>query len=208
MNRLALVGGIVLALALQPASAHAQWGFKIGGGVGIQTGDGSQFLSDGWNGQLGGAFKLPGKPMALTLEFNNAWANFNSAMEQQFGIPGGHQNIWSITGNIMLTPTRKQYYKGFNYYLIGGGGFFSRYAAIEGGTVTVPCYPGYWYYPCSGTVVLASQTDNGGGVNGGAGIGYNLGAGMLYVEARYYYAWLTGIDAAYVPVVFGFRFGW
>jgi len=204
MGRKWLVAAAALALTL-PCRAEAQWGMKIGGGVGIVTGQVSKYLNDGWNGQLGAVMRVPKKPFAFSFEFNNAWGGFNNTARQIF-THDGHQNIWSLTLNAMLMPVRKIHYRGFNYYLIAGGGFYSRYVAIEGGSVTVPCYPYYWY-PCSGTVVLASRTDNGFGVNGGAGIGYNYGQGMFYIESRYHYAWVNTVDAQVVPIVFGFRLG-
>ena len=206
MSRKWLVAAAALALVL-PCRAEAQWGMKIGGGIGILTGDVSKYLDDGWNGQLGAVMRVPKKPFGFTFEFNNAWGNVNSAGRAFLNGHDGHQNIWSLTLNAMLMPVRKIHYRGFNYYLIGGGGFYSRYLAVDGGSVVVPCYPYYWWYPCTGTVTLASRTDNGFGVNGGAAIGYNYGQGMFYIESRYHYAWLYQRDGQVVPIVFGFRLG-
>jgi hypothetical protein len=209
MRRLWLTAGLALILAALPSAASAQWGLKLGGGIGIITGQTSNALDDGWNGQIGAAFRVPKKPLGITFEFNNSWAGFNNALKQNVTQGhDGHQNIWSLTLNGMFTPVRKRYYKGPDYYLIGGAGFYSRYLAIEGGSVPVPCYPYYWWGYCSGTVILADHTDNAFGVNGGGGVGYNFGQGTLYLEARYHYAWMPGIDAQVVPIVLGFRFGW
>jgi len=207
MGRKWLVAAAVLALAL-PYRAEAQWGFKIGGGIGIITGPTADRLSDGWNGQLGAVMKIPKKPFGFSFEFNNSWSSFDNLKSNLGAATGGHQNLWSLTLNAMLMPVRKTYYKGFNWYLIAGGGFYSRYLSIDGGSVVVPCYPYYWWAACSGTVTLASRTDNGFGVNGGGGIGYNYGQGMFYIESRYHYAWLYQKDGQVVPIVFGFRLGW
>ena len=204
MRRIVGLGAACLALAGQPSAANAQWAFKLAGGIGIPMGDApngnsiSTYLNSGWTGQIGGAYRFPDKPFAFSLELGNTYNSFKDDF-----IVDGYQNVFAATVNFLLTPYHDLGYRGFIYYLIGGGGYYSRYVAINSvPSVPPPC----WWEPCS--VTVDSQTDNGFGVNGGVGVGYSVGPGTVFAEGRYHYAWTSGSATQYIPILLGYRFGW
>jgi hypothetical protein len=88
------------------------------------------------------------------------------------GVPGGNAHIYSVT----LEPTvHLNPHGSFGAYLIGGGGFYRRTIDFTAPTVeTVTLFNPFFgvVYPAAipATQILASYTQNKGGLNVGAGV--------------------------------------
>src|SRR5262249_43300552 len=108
--------------------------------------------------------------------------------------------------------------KKLGVYLIGGGGWYYRYSAINqeitvGSEVT--CEPSWlwWGFTCTSGTVTASQTirsSNSSAFGGNGGIGFTIRAGSppyrVYFESRYHYAPNKGISTQLITTTFGVRF--
>jgi hypothetical protein len=103
-------------------------------------------------------------------------------------------------------------------YVIGGGGWYYRYASVDKNYVVPPntvCQPiyGWWGYGCdpSGFVFSSTVAYKGtsvGGVNGGVGFTIAIGDSpwKFYTEARYHHAFNSTISTNVLPVTLGIRF--
>jgi len=209
------------AIPLRAQEKAQQSGFtmNIGGGIGVPLNPSARFAG------LGGAFQVGAGPRL----------NKHSSIIGEFmwhGLPpnrgafapivnpqvtnnsfGASVNLYALTANYMFHIEGHRY----GYYVIGGGGWYYRYAQLQNYTVApgTICSPSWdwWGYVCqSGLVptsnVLAARGVSSGGVNVGAGVTIRLtGAGLkFYMEARYHYSPQGGnISTQIVPVTFGIR---
>lgn len=126
------------------------------------------------------------------------------------GAPGGDIHTYSFTLQPMIhlkTAGR------WGFYVTGGGGYYRRtfeLTAPSVGQVTVfdPFFGFFYPAVVPVTQVLASRTQNKGGLNIGAGTEIRLSSGgrwRLFAEARYEYIYTSPLFTSYIPVTFGIR---
>ena len=124
----------------------------------------------------------------------------------------GHANLFTLTGNYRYRIQGKVW----GAYLIGGGGWYYRYAKLSRevdvgqGIVCGPSWE-FWGYGCVSGTVSQDQTLIS---TGSSAFGGNVGAGFtiritddgykFYVEARYHYAPTRNIATTLIPITLGF----
>jgi len=182
-----------------PALGPWPWNFDFGGGPTAITGS-NHSLESGSNFVFGGGYNYS-PSSGFVLEFMNSWLGVSDRVLQDNGAINGSGYIWSFTVN----PVWRFPISGpVGGYLIGGGGYYERQMRfIEPVQVFVPTFGGGFFAP---GLVTVRQTDDAGGLNGGAGITWNLGWGTkFFVEARYHYIFTSGHSTQLIPVTFGIR---
>jgi hypothetical protein len=213
--------GVFLSVPGYAQDSHS-FNWHIGGGIGVPLGTTSQFVGISGTFQSGagpnlsqhssivGEFLwqgLPPTPKVLAVVVNPLIAA---------GLPNSvstSTNLYALTANYMFRRGGDRY----GYYVIGGGGWYYRHAALNNytvapGTVCQPIWD-WWGYTCQAGFVstsntLATRGVSSGGVNGGVGITISLGDSGLkyYMEARYHYSPQGGrISTQIIPVTLGFR---
>jgi hypothetical protein len=208
MQRALWGGALLLALAAGPAAAQqGQWLLKLGAGWAPPLGSYNTFLNDGWQGQLGAAYRPRGGLVGASIEFTRSWNNIDDRYLASIGLPRGQSRLWSLTLNGIAGPFNRA--ARVQPYLIGGGGFYHRTVDFYGGTVAVPVAVPWWgavgFVPAN--TVLASFGDDAFGLNGGLGLVFPLRGGAgVFLEARYHYAWTSGTHSEVLPVIIGFAY--
>jgi len=205
----------VLTITLQ-AQDVPKLAFNIGGGISTPLNPTAQFAGTSGNFATGAGYNLD-KHNSLGAEFMWNGLPTNLSVLHPINAPFGSVNLYTLTGtyryhvdSISGSP--------FGLYVIGGGGWYYRYASVDknyiipGGTVCDPYYD-WWGYTCGPSNLLYTQTiaykgTNAGGVNAGAGftIRFSDSGWKFYVESRYHYAWSPRIPTTLIPVTFGIRF--
>ena len=226
---------IALLGALWTISVKAQssspFNLHIGGGIGVPLNSTANFAGISGTFQLGAGPNL-GPHSSIVGEFmwqglpptrNTLLPALNALCATSVGSSApcsiasisATNNLYALTANYMYHLDGRR----FGGYVIGGGGWYYRYAQLHNvtiapGTVCEPAWD-WWGYTCqngfiSTSNVLATKGVSSGGVNGGVGITIRLGAGdsdvKYYVEARYHYSPQGGrVSTQIVPVTMGLR---
>jgi outer membrane protein with beta-barrel domain len=186
--------------------------FNIGGGFGIPQSSVSDFSNIGGNFVIGAGVNS-GRGLGFNGEF--MWQDLPPKPEivALTGAPDGSARMYSVTGNLLLHSS-EQHRAGV--YGIGGIGWYHRSWELTRPTVSIGsvCLPSYvwWGVVCqnglvSSDAIINSGSSDGFGWNIGAGLTYRLGEShaKLYTEARFHYAYHTGINTKVLPIVFGLR---
>lgn len=126
----------------------------------------------------------------------------------------GHGELYMLTGNYRFELRGKT----LGTYFIAGGGLYHRTVSLSQPVTTgasISCEPTWewWGFSCSsGTVTanqtLASSSSTAPGLNGGFGFTVRVGDApyRVYLESRYHYAPMRGINTQLVTVTFGIRY--
>jgi hypothetical protein len=195
------------------AQSTSPFNLHIGGGVGAgpNLGPHSSIVGEFmWQG-------LPPTRNTLLPVVNALCATtvISSSAACSIGSISGSNNLYALTANYVYHVNGRLY----GAYVIGGGGWYYRYAQLHNATVApgTVCQPAWdwWGYTCqngfvSTTNVLATKGLSSGGVNAGIGFTIRLGPGdsnvKYYIEARYHYSPQGGQIATHIlPVTMGLR---
>jgi hypothetical protein len=161
------------------------YALEFGGGFNAPAGDKADIT---WGGQftVGGGYNFS-KRFALLAEYQFIDDKLPGAIIAEAGATGGHDHIWSLT----LDPVVSLFPKSANdVYITGGGGFYRKVTSFTDPEEEEYCS---YYYCGVGTVnaVVGHFSSNQGGFNIGGGYQRRMG-GMyldskmkLFVEARY-----------------------
>ena len=189
--------------------------FNMGGGISTPLNPTGQYAGTSGNFETGAGYKI-NRHSAIIGEFMWSGLPPNLFVLHPVSAPFGNINAYALTANYRYEFDRIQGSR-FGVYAIGGGGWYYRHTSIDKNFVVPPntaCLPvyGWWGYACdpSGFVVTQTVAFKGssvGGINGGVGftIGIADSPWKFYTEARYHYAFNSGIPTTIVPVTFGFR---
>jgi hypothetical protein len=210
---------ILTLLTLVPAiplfAENGTFTFNMGGGISTPLNPTGQYAGTSGNFETGAGYKI-NKRSSIIGEFMWSGLPPNLFILQPISAPSGSVNVYALTANYRYEFDRIHSSR-FGLYAIAGGGWYYRHASIDKNYVVPPntvCQPiyGYWGYACDPHGFVFSQTvaskgTSVGGVNGGVGfsIGIAESPWKFYTEARYHYAFNSGIATAVVPVTFGFR---
>jgi hypothetical protein len=209
---------LLAAAAVLPVCADdfSKGNFNIGGGVSTPLNPTANYAGVSGNFVAGGGYNLD-KHNAIIGEF--MWNGLPPSIRLFHPINGltGSVNLYSITANyrFQVERIRKSH---FGAYVIGGGGWYYRYASVDKNFVVPPntvCQPIYtwWGFACDSngyvySAQIAWKGQSAGGVNAGTGFTIKLSdtGWKFYVESRYHYAWHNRIPSTVVPVTFGLRY--
>jgi len=232
---LVVIGLLVLLFAGSARADEAQespFNFHIGGGIGVPLNPTATFSGISGTFQVGagpnlnkhssivGEFMWQGLPpnrnallpVVNSLCLLNVINSVTSPVCSVASI-NATDNLYTLTANYEYRVEGER----FGYYVIGGGGWYYRFAQLKNftaapGTVCAPAWD-WWGYTCqSGFIstnsVLVSKGVSSGGVNAGVGITLRVTQSGIkfYVEARYHYSPQGGrVSTQIIPVTFGFR---
>jgi opacity protein-like surface antigen len=126
------------------------------------------------------------------------------------GTPGGDIHTYSATLQPMVhfkTGGR------WGFYVTGGGGYYRRTfeltaPSVAQATIFDPFFGFFYPVVVPVTQVVASRSQNKGGLNIGAGTEIRLSSGSrwrLFGEARYQYIYTSPRGTSFLPVTFGIR---
>jgi hypothetical protein len=212
---LVLYGALVMgAVTVTARDARAQWyygpefdarpvHFGISGGVAVPTGSFSNDFNTGWS--VGGNVAIPlgyKSPVWLQFDFDHSQYGANNSTLNNFGANNGWAAMNSATANVVLNLVQSYGRRPapITPYLIGGGGFYSRYVELNNYAPTGYCNPfycGYYGY------TRFARTDNVGGWDAGAGVRFVMRPVRLFIEARYNSALTSGGNTGFVPISVG-----
>lgn len=214
LGYLALDGVLLLVLAgarlCRGEDSFSRLTATIGSGVNTPIGQTSAFTHSGGTFAAGLGYRFDGDQSVL-LQYYFTGMPFNNAIADQLGFLKPSANLYSVTANYKREFRRSG---ATRPYLIGGGGWYHRVAAIKrpAAISEILCSSGlaWWSLQClTGTVpldrVVAGSTSNALGFNAGAGLSRRIGksATHWYVEVRYHYAPYQGVSACTLPVMIG-----
>ena len=198
------------------AEDYSKVNFDIGGGISDPLNPTAKFVGVSGNFVAGAGYNL-NKSNSIIGEFMWSGLPTNLTAFHPVNAPFGNVNLYTITANY-----RHSFDKiggsPFGVYLIGGGGWYYRYATVDKNFVVPPstvCQPIYtwWGYGCDPngfvfTATIAAKGVSSGGVNAGAGFTIRLSDSgwKFYVESRYHYGFSANIPTTLIPVTFGIRF--
>ena len=198
------------------AQDYPKLNFNLGGGISTPLNPTGKYVGVNGNFVVGGGYNID-KSNSIIGEFMWSGLPPNRFVLHPVNAPFGNINLYTLTANYRYHADRIAGSR-FGLYLIGGGGWYYRYATVDKNYVVPPqtvCDPVYvwWGYGCDSsgyvyTATVAYQGSSAGGVNAGAGFTIRFGDSgwKFYMEGRYHYAWSNRIPTTLVPVTFGFRF--
>jgi len=198
------------------AQNFSRLSFDMGGGVSTPLNPTGQYVGVSGNYSTSIGYNL-NKKNTISGQFLWSGLPANTFVLHPADLPHGHINLYTLTANyrhhidsIHGSP--------FGLYVVGGGGWYYRYAnvdkdyAVPPSTVCEPIY-GWWGYGCDSGGYVYSKTvaykgSSAGGVNAGAGFTIRFGDSnwKFYAESRYHHAWSARIPTVLMPVTFGIRF--
>jgi opacity protein-like surface antigen len=200
-------------LAVSAGVAGAQnmekFAFNVGGGFTEPVIHTEDRAKTGFNITAGAGYKFVPQ-FGISAEFGYNRLNLSDNILTRAGVPGGNAHIYSVT----LQPIVHFNPKGrFGAFLTGGGGYYRRTIDFTAPTIdTVTLFDPFYgvFYPAAvpSTQILASFTQNKGGLNIGGGVEVRVKAdsnAKIYAEARYHYIYTSPIRTTILPVTFGFR---
>lgn len=207
------VGVMCLGMVAWAQEEAPHYTFNIGGGIGFPQGSVSDFANSGGNFVVGGGVNA-GPALGFNSEF--MWHDLppKTSVVAATGAPDGAARLYSVTGNILLHSQEKMKFGG---YAIGGIGWYHRsweltHPSLAIGTTCLPSYL-WWGVVCGNGLVesttkLAGNSSDAFGWNAGAGVTYRLGEShaKIYAEARWHFAYTSGVNTRIIPLTFGFRF--
>jgi hypothetical protein len=210
---IALVGGVWTTTGF----GQSKVALNIGGGISTPLNPTGAYTGISGNFNLGAGYAL-NKKNSITGEF--LWSGLPADLTaiHPVNTPTGSINLYSLTVNYRH---HVDSIKGspFGLYAIGGGGWYYRYASIDKSVAVAPvtpCLPiyGWWGYGCdpngyvTTTQTIAYKGRSSGGLNGGFGFTLRLSDSgwKFYTEARYHYAFTSGIPTTLIPVTMGIRY--
>ena len=186
----------------------------VAGGYVEPIGAAGDALGGGFNISGGVVWKpSPARGLGVRADLGfNLWNASQTAIDNFAGtgsalVDSGYASMFSLTIDALWQFGQPDKVGGYVGLGIGG---YRRYAALTNEVLQVGyiCDP-YWGYCYNATTtgyqVIADDTLTKFGVNASVGILFPVGAGEMYVEARYHY-----VDSPksfeYLPIVLGYRF--
>ena len=212
-----VLAALLAAVASRPAAGDLEFQrrgtFGIGGGVNIPVSEAADYLN------IGGSFiAVAGRRLdehrTIQVEWYYNWLTIDPelvrrAQAESLQVDNARGHNWSLTLNVVH---RIRPEKDVVPWLTGGAGFYKRTLEITEVTAVYvpPIYDPWWGWIgggwTEGESVIGSREASGFGFNVGGGIDFAIeNDAFLFVEARYHYAKLDGVDLTMVPIMFGVR---
>ncbi len=174
------VAGLILGM-MAASTAEAQMArpvqFGLGAGVTVPTGDAGDALENGYHFQGMLGFKAPMFPVGLRLDVMYHTMETKASSDVSLNALAGTLNAQFEMGGMMASP-----------YLTAGIGVYNLKADFEGTDEDFDI----------------DETEMG--LNGGAGIKFNLAGFGTFLEARYHHIMTEDDATALIPITFGIMF--
>jgi hypothetical protein len=210
MHKFAMVTSLLgLAAGSLYAQEFSRFTFEGGAGFTTPVGNTSRQLDNpGWNVRGGAGINFsPYVGAMIQVDYNRF--GVNTFTLNNLGFPDGNVGVFSATLDPIVHLNPKGH---MDVYLIGGGGLYHQNYTFTQPTVSTftafdPFF-GFYTAAVPTNLVLASNSVNKPGVNGGAGIAFgHKWHGKFFAEARYDRIFMNrDRHMDYIPVTFGFRY--
>ena len=206
-NTLCFVAALSFA-GTAAAQDFSRFAFNVGGGFTEPVGPSARRANTGFNITAGAGLNFAPQ-FGISAEFGYNRLNLSDGVLSQAGVPGGNAHVYSVTlePTVHLNPHGR-----FGAYILGGGGFYRRTIDFTAPTVQDLTFfdPFFGFYNAGvpATQILASYSQNKGGLNVGAGVEIRVKGdsnAKFFAEARYHYIFTTPVRTTLLPVTFGFR---
>ena len=174
------VAGLVLGL-MTASTVEAQMArpvtFGLGAGITVPSGDAGDLLESGYHFQGMLGFRAPMFPVGLRLDVMYHTMEFTEASDVSLNALAGTLNAQFEMGGMMASP-----------YLTAGLGVYNLKADFEGVDDDF------------------DVDETKFGLNGGAGVKFNLSGFNTFLEARYHHIMTEDDATALIPITFGIMF--
>lgn len=198
----------LFCLAALPLAAQPRFTGFVGGGPTVALNPLGSRIDTGWNISAGAG--VTGRVAGLNLDFLYSDHALNQNVLNQVGAPDGSVRYWAFTLDPVIHLNAREDAP-VDFYITGGGGIYHRTVEFTQPTVlTFTAFdPWFGFYPAAttGNQVIGSYGVYKGGVDGGAGFSFRLGAShvKLFGEARFHHMFTNRIDNNLIPVTVGLR---
>jgi hypothetical protein len=162
---------------------------EFGGGIDTAVGPTRHYQERGWNFTMGGGYNF-NRQFGVLLEYGFHHAMIPPLLVQSayegFAQPPivGAIRLWSFTAEPVFHYFSTEHFGG---YVIGGGGFYRKLTAVDGGSDSFTCTLPTFSTLCS--VAPGTRfSNNAGGLNLGTGLAWRVSDRSnvkVYAEARY-----------------------
>ena len=207
MKKIAFVLSLC-SLAAFPANAQfSRFTGFVGGGFTNPVNPIGSRLDTGWNIAAGAGLNA-NHHFSMMLDFMFNDTPINQTFLNQVQAPDGHVRVWGFTLDPVVHLTQEG---PVDLYLTGGGGIYHRTVEYTQPSFQTGIFfdPWFGFYPATfGTnEIIGSYGQYKGGIDGGAGVSFKLGAGnvKVFAEARYHHIFTRNVATDILPVTFGFR---
>ena len=181
---------------------------SAGGGLTTITGSDAGKLDHGGNLQVNGGYFF-NRYLGITGNFMFSELGITRAELNNLNVPDGSARVYGVT----VDPTvRLPLGRGFNAYVLAGGGYLRRTVEFTAPTLAqTTIFDPWWGYFGPALVpvnqILGTVTNNSGAfdVGGGLNIPWRNSGAKLFVEARYFKGFTSNTDTIVVPITFGIR---
>lgn len=187
--------------------------FVIGGGFNNPVDVANNYLNSSGTFLLGGGRHL-NRSTTLQAEWTHNWLGIDPdvlarAETDSVQYNNAYASSWSVTLNLV----RRIHPDGeFVPWVTGGVGYYKKNLLItENAWVYYPpIYDPWWGWIdggwAPGEVITGQRETSGIGFNVGAGLDLEIDSGAsLFIDVRYHYAILDGVDITLVPILVGVR---
>jgi opacity protein-like surface antigen len=207
----------VLAVAISgPAAAgtyYRKGTFALAGGFNFPTGEAANYLNSSGSMMIAGGRNLNQK-MTLQIEWNHHWLGIDPAVidrasSDSVQFDNAYASMWSMTlnGIYRFNPNGDAV-----PWVTGGFGYYKRNLQLTQNTMVYwpPIWDPWWGWVDGGwgpgEAISGKRESSGIGFNVGAGLDLEIENGAcLFIDVRYHYAPMDGVDLTLVPVMAGVR---
>jgi hypothetical protein len=211
------VFGCAVALAAAARGADAQYysapsfdarpiHFGISGGLAVPTGSFANDYNTGWSVDGNVAVPLGYKsPVWIQADFGYSQFGASNALLNNFHATDGYAAMASGTLNLVVNLVQSYGRRPapITPYLIGGGGFYSRYVELNNYNSFGACDPFFGCGFYGSNTRYSSRTETVGGWDAGAGVRFVMRPVRLFVESRYNSAVTDNHTTGFVPITVG-----
>ena len=198
---------LLAPLSYSQFDPDSRFTMHFGGGPTMTTNRMSDYVSNGYNFQIGGGFRAT-QFVEVLVEYSFHQLGVEDAVLAELAVPDGNARLHTVTGNLKLNLIPGP----VNVYVIGGGGWYRRTIEFtEPTTRVVTIFDPWWGLFRDAVVpadqVLGSVTRNAAGINAGAGVAFSIGGRTrLFAESRWHRAFHNPTNTTIIPVTIGLRF--
>jgi len=170
------------------------WYMGLAGGAAVPTSNIADFYKPGFGVYVPIGWQSMSSPLGLRIDLGYARFSGRDPGATGLSFTPDNPNIFSGTANLTLDVIRWGENRRGALYLVGGGGLYRFTNFFSGDRSNNEVQAAF-----EGTPTTR------GGITGGAGLAFPVGAASLFVESRYTNAYTKGEETKWVPIVLGLK---
>jgi len=197
----------------QDAYYYRKGTFAMGGGINSAVGETAPYLNSSGTIYFAGGRNF-GRKAALEVEYTHNWLSvdpevIDRAASDSSQIEEAHASLWSVTLNGKY---RFGHAPDLAPWVTVGGGFYKRNVLLTQSALVYypPIFDPWWGWIDggwgTGEAIIGQHSASAFGFNAGFGIDFGIENGTkLFLDARYHYVNMDGVNMQIIPVMAGFR---